>query len=115
VVLETNLMADESRVAALKEILSHQPNDAFARYALGLEYSGGGDTEEALSHFNLLLQAHPDYTNGYFMAAQTLSRAERKGEAKDMLLHGIECARRTRNQHALAEMEALLDELDQGY
>jgi tetratricopeptide (TPR) repeat protein len=115
VVLETNLMADESRVAALKDILSHQPDDTFARYALGLEYSGGGETEEALAHFNLLLQAHPDYTNGYFMAAQTLARAERKPEARDMLLHGIECAQRTRNQHALSEMEAMLDELEQGY
>ena len=108
-------MADESRVAALKEILAHDPNDAFARYALGLEYSGGGETEEALAQFKLLLEAHPDYTNGYFMAAQTLARAERKSEARDMLLHGIECARRTRNQHALSEMEAMLEELEQEY
>jgi len=107
-------MADESRVAALKEILEQNPIDAFARYALGLEYSGGGQTDEALQHFQLLLEAHPDYTNGYFMAAQTLARAERKGEARDMLLHGIECARRTRNQHALSEMEGMLDELERG-
>lgn len=108
-------MADESRVAALKEILEQNPNDSFARYALGLEYSGGRETEEALGHFKLLLEAHPDYTNGYFMAAQTLARAERKDEARDMLLHGIECARRTRNQHALSEMEGMLDELERGY
>src|SRR5690348_269681 len=113
--MEIALMADESRVAALKEILDQNPSDAFARYALGLEYSGGGETEEALTHFNLLLQAHPDYTNGYFMAAQTLARAERKDEARDMLLSGIECAQRTRNQHALAEMEGMLDELERGY
>ena len=105
-------MPDESRVASLKEILEQNPNDAFARYALGLEYSGGGETDEALKQFQLLLEAHPDYTNGYFMAAQTLARAERKHEARDMLLHGIECARRTRNQHALSEMEAMLDELE---
>ena len=108
-------MADESRVATLKEILDQNPNDAFARYALGLEYSGGGQTDEALEHFKLLLEAHPDYTNGYFMAAQTLARAERKEEARGMLLHGIECARRTRNQHALAEMEGMMDELERGY
>ena len=108
-------MADESRVAALKEILDQNPNDAFARYALGLEYSGGGETDEALAHFKLLLAAHPDYTNGYFMAAQTLARAERKDEARELLEQGIECARRTRNQHALAEMEGMLDELERGY
>lgn len=113
--MEIALMADETRVATLKEILDQNPDDAFARYALGLEYSGGGETDEALRHFNLLLESHPDYTNGYFMAAQTLARAERKDEARDMLLNGIECARRTRNQHALAEMEGMLDELERGY
>lgn len=115
VALEKMLMADESRVAALKEILSTNENDAFARYALGLEYSGGGETEEALGQFKLLLEAHPDYTNGYFMAAQTLARAERKAEAREMLRHGIECARRTKNQHALSEMEGMMDELERGY
>jgi tetratricopeptide (TPR) repeat protein len=107
-------MADESRVAALKEILNANPDDAFARYALGLEYSGAGETDAALSEFQLLLAAHPDYTNGYFMAAQTLARAERKEEAKTMLRQGMECAQRTRNQHALSEMEAMLDELEMG-
>ena len=41
-------MPDESRVAALKELLTVNPDDAFARYALGLEYSGSGDTDAAL-------------------------------------------------------------------
>ncbi len=107
-------MPDESRVTALKEILNGNPDDAFARYALGLEYSGAGETDAALAEFQQLLAAHPDYTNGYFMAGQTLARAERNQEAKAMLQQGIECARRTRNQHALSEMEALLDELGGG-
>jgi tetratricopeptide (TPR) repeat protein len=104
-------MPDESRVATLKEILDANPDDAFARYALGLEYSGAGETDAALAEFQRLLASHPDYTNGYFMAAQALARAERKNEAQDMLRQGIACASRTRNQHALAEMEAMLDEL----
>ena len=105
-------MADESRVAALKEILATNPNDAFARYALGLEYSGSGETDAALAEFRALLAVHPDYTNGYFMAAQALAGATRRDEAKAMLQQGIECAHRTRNQHAASEMEAMLDELE---
>jgi tetratricopeptide (TPR) repeat protein len=108
-------MVDESRVTALKEILKGNPEDAFARYALGLEYSGAGDTEAALGEFKRLLASHPDYTNGYFMAAQTLARAERKDEARAMLGHGIESAERTRNQHALSEMQAMLEEFEGGY
>lgn len=105
-------MVDESRVATLKQVLEGNPEDAFARYALGLEYSGAGDTDAALTEFQRLLASHPDYTNGYFMAAQTLARAERNEDARAMLQQGIESARRTRNQHALAEMEGMLDELD---
>jgi tetratricopeptide (TPR) repeat protein len=104
-------MPDDSRVAALKEILEANPDDTFARYALGMEYSGAGETDAALAEFQHLLAASPDYTNAYFMAAQALARAERNEEAKAMLQQGIECARRTRNQHALSEMEAMLDEL----
>jgi tetratricopeptide (TPR) repeat protein len=107
-------MPDESRIAALKEVLSANPDDAFARYALGLEYSGAGETDAALAEFQRLLASHPDYTNGYFMAAQTLARADRNDEARALLQQGIESARRTRNQHALAEMEGMLDELDRG-
>lgn len=105
-------MVDESRVATLKEVLAANPNDAFARYALGLEYSGAGETDAALAEFQLLLASHPDYTNGYFMAAQALARADRNEEACALLRQGIESARRTRNQHAQAEMEGMLDELE---
>jgi tetratricopeptide (TPR) repeat protein len=105
-------MPDESRVAALKELLTANPDDAFARYALGLEYSGSGDTDAALAEFQSLLASHPDYTNGYFMAAQTLARADRNDEARALLQQGIESARRTGNQHAMSEMEGMLEELD---
>jgi len=104
-------MPDAERVAALKQVLEANPNDAFARYALGLEYSNSDDTDAALAEFQRLLAAHPDYTNGYLMAAQTLLRADRSGEARTMLQNGIECARRTRNQHAQAEMEGMLEEI----
>jgi tetratricopeptide (TPR) repeat protein len=105
-------MVDEGRVAALQEILKGSPDDAFARYALGLEYSGAGETDAALSEFDRLLTAHPDYTNGYFMAAQTLDRVGRSDESRAMLEKGIESARRTNNRHALTEMEAMLEELE---
>ncbi len=105
-------MPDDGRLATLKQVLVANPNDAFARYALGLEYANSGDTNAALAEFQQLLAAHPDYTNGYFMAAQTLVRADRGVEARTMLQQGIESARRTRNQHALAEMQGMLQELE---
>jgi predicted Zn-dependent protease len=99
------------RIAMLTEILSENPADAFARYGLALEYSNSGEIERALEEFAKLLAAHPDYTAGYFMAAQTLAKAERPGEAKKMLVEGIASASRTGNTHAQSEMTALLTEL----
>jgi predicted Zn-dependent protease len=99
------------RIAMLTEILSQNPADAFARYGLAMEYSNSGEVDRALEEFTKLLAAHPDYTAGYFMAAQTLAKAERTGEAKKMLVEGIASASRTGNTHAQSEMTALLTEL----
>jgi tetratricopeptide (TPR) repeat protein len=99
------------RIAMLTEILAGNPGDAFARYGLAMEHSKAGQTEAAMAEFKKLLELHPDYTAGYFMAAQTLAAAGRTDEARKMLTDGIASAVRTGNQHAQSEMEAMLAEL----
>jgi predicted Zn-dependent protease len=99
------------RIATLRELLSQNPANAFARYGLAVEYSNSGAVDQALEEFANLISAHPDYTAGYFMAAQTLAKAQRVEEAKRMLVDGIASARRTNNSHAQSEMSAMLDEL----
>ena len=99
------------RISALNDILTENPKDAFARYGLAMEYSKQGDFDRALAEFSILIENHPDYTAGYFMAAQTLVRAEKPEDAKKMLQDGIASARRTGNLHAQSEMEAMLGEL----
>jgi predicted Zn-dependent protease len=100
------------KIAMLTEILTHNPGDAFARYGLAMEHANRGQTEAALAEFDRLLAIHPDYTAGYFMVGQTLVKAGRPDEAKARLEQGIASARRTGNQHALGEMQALLEELE---
>jgi predicted Zn-dependent protease len=99
------------RLAMLNQVLSQNPDDAFARYGLAMEYSKAGEVERALEEFGKLLSAHPDYTAGYFMAAQTLASANRVDESKKMLVDGISSARRTGNTHAQSEMTTMLEEL----
>jgi len=99
------------RIAALNEILTEHPKDAFARYGLAMEYSKLGDFDRALAEFSLLLENNADYTAGYFMAAQTLVQADRRDEARKMLQDGIASARRTGNLHAQSEMDAMLADL----
>jgi predicted Zn-dependent protease len=100
-----------NRIAMLNEILSQNPADSFARYGLAMEYSNSGDVDRALEEFKKLIATNPDYTAGYFMAAQTLARANRTAEATKMLTDGISSAKRTGNSHAQSEMEAMLAEL----
>lgn len=95
----------------LNQVLSQNPDDAFARYGLAMEYSKAGEVERALEEFGKLLSTHPDYTAGYFMAAQTLASANRVDESKKMLVDGISSARRTGNTHAQSEMTTMLEEL----
>jgi predicted Zn-dependent protease len=81
------------------------------RVAMLTEYSNTGEVDRALEEFGKLLSAHPDYTAGYFMAAQALERVERVAEAKKMLGDGIASAKRTGDGHAQSEMESMLTEL----
>ena len=66
---------------------------------------------QALSEFATLLKENPEYTAGYFMAAQTLAKMGKTVEARDMLTRGIDTAERTNNAHAKSEMEGMLAEL----
>jgi predicted Zn-dependent protease len=100
------------KLAGLTEILAMDPNNAFARYGLAMEYVNREELENALREFDTLVAAHPDYTAGYFMAAQALAKADRNPEAIARLNAGIASARRTGNNHALSEMQGMLDELD---
>jgi predicted Zn-dependent protease len=100
------------KLANLKEILEQDPSNAFARYGLAMEYAGRSETAAALAEFDRLLADHPEYVAGYFMAAQTLAKAGREAEAKQRLVDGIACARKSGNQHAQREMQAMLDEME---
>ncbi|HUY95091.1 MAG TPA: tetratricopeptide repeat protein [Terracidiphilus sp.] len=105
-------MGTMDKIASLKEILALDPKNSFARYGIAVELANRGETDAAVTEFNQLLERDPDYTAGYFMVAQTLSKAGRAGEAIARLKAGISCAARTGNRHALSEMQGMLDELE---
>jgi predicted Zn-dependent protease len=100
------------KMAGLKEILALDPKNSFARYGIAMELTNRGETTAALKEFDILLAGDPDYTAGYFMAAQTLVKAGRTAEAIERLKGGIGCAARSGNSHALSEMQGMLEELD---
>lgn len=100
------------KIEGLKEILALDPKNSFARYGIAMELAGRGETNAALAEFDTLLGNDPEYTAGYFMAAQTLVGAGRAQEAAQRLKDGINCAARNGNSHALSEMQAMLEEIE---
>jgi Tfp pilus assembly protein PilF len=99
------------KLAALNEILQLDPANAFARYGLAMEHVAQGNPETALTEFATLITHNPDYVPAYQMSAQTLVTLGRNEAALERLHQGIAAANRTNNQHALAEMEAMREEL----
>jgi Tfp pilus assembly protein PilF len=99
------------KIAALSEILTADPANAFARYGLAMEHITQGNTDLALTEFTTLIQHNPDYVPAYQMSAQTLSKLGHFDEAITRLKEGLAVARRTGNSHAANEMQTLLDDL----
>jgi predicted Zn-dependent protease len=99
------------KIAALSEILTADPTNAFARYGLAMEHSTQGNADLALTEFASLIHHNPDYVPAYQMSAQTLAKLGRTEEAIARLHEGLAAAQRTNNAHAASEMQALLDDL----
>ena len=99
------------KLAALTEILAQDPTNAFARYGLAMEHAALNNPEAALAEFSTLIAHAPDYVPAYQMSAQTLAKLGRTEAALERLHAGIAAANRTNNQHALAEMDALREDL----
>ena len=99
------------KIAALNEILQLDPTNAFARYGLAMEHVSQGNLPAALTEFNTLIGHNPDYVPAYQMSAQTLAKSGQTEAALTRLHEGIATANRTGNAHALAEMEAMREDL----
>ena len=99
------------KLAALNEILQLDSANAFARYGLAMEHIAQGQPQAALAEFATCIAHNPDYVPAYQMSAQTLVTLGRTDEALERLHTGIAVANRTNNQHALAEMEAMREEV----
>jgi Tfp pilus assembly protein PilF len=99
------------KIAALSEILTVDPANAFARYGLAMEHISHGNTDTALTEFTNLIRHNPDYVPAYQMSAQTLAKLGRTEEAIARLKEALPIAQRTGNTHAANEMQTLLDDL----
>lgn len=101
----------KSRLEMLEEFIRTNPDDAFVRYGLAMEYAGLGRHDDALAAFQQLLEAKPDYTAAYYQAGALLARLNRVAEAQAMFVRGIEVATRAGDWHTKGELETALHDL----
>ena len=98
-----------ARIDVLKSMVEQNPADAFARYGLAMEYANSGDLDQAMTEFQQLLAASPDYAAGYYHAGRTLEKLGRIDEARAMYEQGIAVTSRTGDAHTRGELQAALD------
>lgn len=103
--------AEKTRREFLEEALRHDPENTFARYGLALELANT-EPATAWTHFEYLLLNHPEYSATYAQAGAFLVRQGRLEETRKVLATGVEVTGRQRKQHAQAELQAALDDID---
>lgn len=99
------------RIAQLLAFIQDTPDDPFLHYALTMEYVKSGDTEQSLSGFRNMLAKYPGYVGTYYHYAKFLEKQDKKNEAIEIYQQGIEVARKSRNMHALGELQGALNML----
>ena len=99
------------KIAALTEILTQNPTDAFARYGLAMALAADNRSDDALREYATITEHTPDYVPAWQMSAQLLLRLDRPEDARARLEAGLAAAARTGNTHAAAELQAMLDDL----
>jgi len=99
------------RMLDIEAMLADEPNDAFLRYALAMEYSGKGDDATAAQMLSELIAIEP-YVPAFLMGGQAYGRLGKVNDAMAVLRQGIIEAKKQNNLHAMGEMQGLLDTLD---
>jgi thioredoxin-like negative regulator of GroEL len=105
-------MASDERIKALKEFLAKDPDDAFSRYALALEYRSFGESENAVAELEELVRRDSKYLAAYQQLGQIFHTLNKTTEAKRYYRRGIEVAEEVNDIHAKREMEEELEEIE---
>lgn len=102
------------RIAAFRDMLEKQPDNAVVRFGLANELLKALKFEEAAQELALYLQKHDDEGNGWLRYAEALRVSGRENDARDAIAKGIDAATRYNHGTLVNELMALRDEIDEG-
>ncbi|MEX0794840.1 MAG: tetratricopeptide repeat protein [Pirellulaceae bacterium] len=98
----------QSRKEQLQALLAADPDDAFLRYGLAMEFRKEQAYDQARPLFEQLRTKRPPYVPAFFMLGQMLVEMGEVEEARTALRKGIDTARAQGDTHAAGEMSELL-------
>jgi len=101
----------DSRIESLKQMLVKDPNDSFAKYALGLEYMSQNEFEPAKEIFESLRLADPKYSATYYQLGKVYEMLGDSQLAKKVYEQGIFVTTQQGEDHARSELEQAVNDL----
>ena len=101
---------NSKRIEYLSSLLSSQTDDPFIRYGLALELLHH-DPDQAIAHFEILLEEFPDYLPTYYQAANLLLEIGSLERAVDIANAGMAIAEKQGENKTRDELNALLTQI----
>ena len=103
-------MANPQRIELLKKFIDEEPENAFNKYALAMEYY---ETEpnKALDLLNDLLTNSEEYLPTYYKAAHLYWDMEQLENAANIFIKGIALAKKLKDEKALGELSSAFQNL----
>lgn len=102
------------RLEQLLAIQKDEPDDAFTRYAIALEYKSSGNTTTAIEWLEKLRNSSPDYVPTYYMLAELYQQISNPAQAARTCDEGLIIAKNAGDHHAHSELMALKEEIEEG-
>ncbi len=99
------------RLEALLKFLDQDPDDAFTRYGIALEYIAIKDFEKAIEFLNSVLEHDKNYLAAYQQLGHIYAITNRKDLAIEIYKNAIEAAKATGDKHAADNISNFLAEL----
>ena len=100
-----------SRREKLEVLLAKSPDDPFLHFGLAMELVKEGRFDDACAKFDRTISLDPHYTAAFHHKCNALISAARIDDARKTLQAGITAARAVGNDHALGEMQELLNSI----
>ena len=102
-----------NRIEILKSYVDEDPEDAFSRYALALEYvklENDPAAEPLMEHLN---KEQPDYLPNYYHYGKLLERKGLFKEAIGIYNAGIQIAVLSNDSHTISELRSSLEAINE--